>query len=192
MARKTKSTKPKSSKLVLPPNHLDLLPNELLLYILNLAAPRDQLNAFELQNELISQAAIYQRSRYLRPRSTEYAIGTKLHLKRLVKLLEKDLDRGKEARTLVVDFSQDGNEGRGRLLERLLGLTPNLEEVELHQLNFGWNDYYMSRGDLGELIGRGVLSMLLGQKSMKCFTLTPDESYPRTTLLARDVARWVL
>ncbi len=107
-------------------------------------------------------------------------------------MLEKDLDRGKEAKTLVVDFSEDSTPRKETLLEQLLGLMPNLEEVELHQLNLGWNDYYMSRGDLGELIGRGVLSMLLGQKSMKCFTLTPDQPNPRTTLLARDVASWVL
>jgi hypothetical protein len=192
MARKTTSTKPQSSNLVLPPNHLDVLPNELLLYTLNLAAPRNQLNAFELQNELISQAAIYQRSRYLRPRSTEYAIGTKLQLKKLVKLLEDDLDRGKEAKTLVVDFSEDGNKGKETLLEQLLGLMPNLEEVELHKLKLGREIDFMPRGNLGEMIGRGVFSMLLGQKSMKCFTLTPDESHPHNTLLARDVARWVL
>jgi hypothetical protein len=186
MARKTTSTKPQPSKLVLPPNHLDLLPNELLLYILNLAAPRDQLNAFELQNELISQAAIYQRSRYLRPRSTEYAIGTNLSLKKLVKLLEKDLDRGKEARTLVVDFSEDSTPRKETLLERLLGLMPNLEEVELHQLNFGsWS----SRGDFAELVGGStVLRTLLQQKSMKHFILTPGDG-PHATLLASDVAR---
>jgi hypothetical protein len=189
MARKTTSTKPKSSKLVLPPNHLDLLPNELLLYILNLAAPRDQLNAFELQNELISQAAIYQRSRYLRPRSTEYAIGTKLHLKRLVKLLEKDLDRGKEAKTLVVDFSEDSTPRKETLLEQLLGLMPNLEEVELHQLNFATWSF---RGNLGNMVGGSTVLRLLQQKSMKYFTLTPEDGRARATLLASDVARWVL
>ncbi len=190
MARKTTSTKPKSSKLVLPPNHLDLLPNELLLYILNLAAPRDQLNAFELQNELISQAAIYQRSRYLRPRSTEYAIGTKLHLKRLVKLLEKDLDRGKEAKTLVVDFSPDGSGGRMSLLEQLLGLMPNLHQVELHQLNFGRWSFH---GDLAGMVGGStVLRLLLQQESMKFYILTPEDGPVRATLLASDVARLVL
>ena len=111
---------------------------------------------------------------------------------KLIKLLRKDPERGKEARTLVVDFSEDGNKGRETLLEQLLGLMPHLEEVELHQLNFGCNDHYMSRVGLGKMIGRGVLSMLLGQKSMKSFTLTPDRTHPRAPLLARHVARWVL
>jgi hypothetical protein len=190
MARKPKSTKPRSSRLVTPPNHFDLLPNELLLYILNLAAPRDQLNAFELQNELISQAAIYQRSRYLRPRSTEYAIGTNLSLKKLVKLLEKNLDRGKEARTLVVDFSEDSGPREKILLEQILGLMPNLEKVELHQLNLGrWS----LRGDFAEFVGGStVLRLLLQQKSMKYFILTPGDGSDRATLLTSDVARWVL
>lgn len=173
MPPKQKSRESKPYKAALLPNYFDRLPNELLLHILNVAAPRDELNAFELQNELVSQASIDSRFRHLRPPSNEYAIGTKLHLKRLVTLLNWDRKRGRKAKILVVDFSEDENAGRKRLTRDLLKLMPDLEEVELHSLNF---DKGRDGNNLGAMFESGFMRALLKLKAIKSFTISHPSS----------------
>ena len=111
-------------------NYFDRLPNELVATILNAAADKVELGAFECQEAVINQREVEMRWKEIKPRSNEYAVRSKVQVDKLVATLLEDSDRGNQAMSLVVDFSQDRSEGKGSLA-KLLDLMPMLKEVDL-------------------------------------------------------------
>ncbi len=108
-------------------NYFDRLPNELVATILNAAADKVELGAFECQEAVINQREVEMRWKEIKPRSNEYAVRSKVQVDKLVSTLLEDSDRGNQAMSLVVDFSQDGSGGRGPSLAKLLDLMPMLK-----------------------------------------------------------------
>jgi hypothetical protein len=183
-------------------NYFDRLPSELVGTILNAAADKVELGAFEFQEAVINQREVEVRWKEIKPRSNEYAVRSKVQVDKLVSMLLKDSGRGNQGTSLVVDFSQDRSEGKGSSLAKLLDLMPMLKEVDLRAIDLDSRHIDDWDGGFEAYTGVETHASLMKLGSIEQFTMSPTPAFapipindPRCSLMEevdiRNITRCV-